>query len=132
VAGLKSVRGSRADALYVRVDHIGRGIGSRLLEVAKAHSSGSLWLFTFAKNTNARRFYAKHGFIEVAYGFEPFWKLDDVKLTWSASNGAANSSVEAGSNGEAPCPPRGLAHHPPASPPTSGGASNARGYFKSS
>lgn len=76
-------------ALNVRVDHIGQGIGSRLIEIAKTESSGSLWLFTFAKNTNARRFYAKHGFAEIAYGFEPFWQLDDMKFSWERSNSAA-------------------------------------------
>jgi GNAT superfamily N-acetyltransferase len=70
--------------LYVRVDHIGRGIGAQLLQQAKDSSSGRLWLYTFARNTTARRFYARHGFIEVAYGFEPTWQLDDVRLQWDA------------------------------------------------
>jgi hypothetical protein len=54
-----------------------------LLEWAQSKSNGSLWLFTFARNANARRFYRDHGFVEIEYGFEPFWKLDDVKLQWS-------------------------------------------------
>jgi GNAT superfamily N-acetyltransferase len=37
-------------ALYVRVDQIGRGIGSALIDMAKADSSGSPWLYTFARN----------------------------------------------------------------------------------
>ncbi len=68
--------------LYVRVDHIGRGIGARLLKLAQEHATGGLWLYTFARNTAARRFYGRHGFIEVAYGFEPHWQLDDVRLEW--------------------------------------------------
>jgi ribosomal protein S18 acetylase RimI-like enzyme len=82
VVGVLASNRESVSALYVRVDHIGLGIGSQLIDIAKAESSGSLWLFTFAKNTNARRFYAKHGFVEIAYGFEPHWKLDDVKLSW--------------------------------------------------
>ena len=89
VVGVLASNAESVSALYVRVDHIGQGIGSRLLETAKAESSGSLWLYTFAKNANARRFYAKHGFVEIEYGFEPFWKLDDVKLSWSSTRSAA-------------------------------------------
>jgi ribosomal protein S18 acetylase RimI-like enzyme len=68
--------------LYVRVEDIGRGIGTQLLRLAQAESSGSLWLFTFARNARARRFYEHRGFVAVAHGFEPMWKLDDVKYQW--------------------------------------------------
>ncbi len=43
--------------LYVRVQHNGQGIGTRLLRLAQSESSGSLWLFTFARNSRACRFY---------------------------------------------------------------------------
>jgi len=85
VVGVLASNHDSVSALYVRVDHIGQGIGSRLIGIAQAESFGSLWLFTFARNTNARRFYARHGFTEIAHGFEPFWKLDDVKLSWVRS-----------------------------------------------
>ncbi len=68
--------------LHVRVEYIGQGIGSRLLDLAKRESAGSLWLYTFARNTNARRFYERHGFVAVEHGFEPTWQLDDVKYRW--------------------------------------------------
>jgi ribosomal protein S18 acetylase RimI-like enzyme len=89
VVGVLASDRESVSALYVRVDYIGQGIGSRLIDIAKTESSGSLWLFTFARNTNARRFYARHGFIEIAYGYEPFWQLDDVKLRWVSSKSAA-------------------------------------------
>jgi ribosomal protein S18 acetylase RimI-like enzyme len=89
VVGVIASNQESVSALYVRVEHIGQGIGSRLIDIAKTESSGSLWLFTFARNTNARRFYARHGFIETAYGFEPFWQLDDVKLRWVSWKSAA-------------------------------------------
>ena len=66
----------------VRVEYIGQGIGSRLLDLAKHDSGGGLWLYTFARNTNARRFYERHGFVAVAHGFEPTWQMDDVKYRW--------------------------------------------------
>jgi ribosomal protein S18 acetylase RimI-like enzyme len=74
--------------LHVRVEYIGQGIGSRLLDVAKQHSAGGLWLYTFARNTNARRFYERRGVVAVAFGFEPVWQLDDVKYRWVDSTQA--------------------------------------------
>jgi ribosomal protein S18 acetylase RimI-like enzyme len=62
-----------------------QGIGSRLLELAKRRSAGSLWLYAFARNVRACRFYEKHGFVVVARGFEPTWQLEDVKYHWSAA-----------------------------------------------
>ena len=68
--------------LYVRVGCHRRGIGSRLLQWAKAQSGGSLWLHTFARNAGARAFYERHGFRIVARGFEPQWQLDDLRYEW--------------------------------------------------
>jgi ribosomal protein S18 acetylase RimI-like enzyme len=73
--------------LHVQVGLHHQGIGSALLALAKAESSGSLWLYTFARNVRACRFYEKHGFIVVAHGFEPHWQLEDVKYGWSARSG---------------------------------------------
>ena len=70
--------------LYVRVGCQRSGIGTRMLDWAKAQSGGSLWLHTFAQNRGARAFYERHGFRAVAFGFEPFWQLDDVKYAWPA------------------------------------------------
>ncbi|MGZ5267985.1 MAG: N-acetyltransferase family protein [Caldimonas sp.] len=70
--------------LHVRVGFHRRGIGSALLALAKARSSGTLWLYTFARNVNACRFYEEQGFVVVERGFEPHWKLEDVKYAWSA------------------------------------------------
>jgi len=83
VVGLLASNGESIAALYVAVSHLGRGIGSTLLDIAKEHSAGTLWLHTFARNVNARRFYAKHGFTEVAHGVEPHWQLEDVRLEWT-------------------------------------------------
>ena len=66
-----------------------QGIGSQLLALAKARSTGSLWLYAFARNVRACRFYEKHGFVVVARGFEPTWQLEDVKYHWSAEPGVA-------------------------------------------
>jgi len=75
--------------LHVRVANLRQGIGRILLDVAKAESSGSLWLYTFARNTRACAFYESQGFRVVLRGFEPFWQLDDVKYAWARAEGAA-------------------------------------------
>lgn len=75
--------------LYVRVENIGQGIGTRLLNLAKAESSGSLWLFTFQRNARACRFYEHNGFTAIARGFEPMWQLADVKYQWVRADSAA-------------------------------------------
>ena len=78
------------ECLYVAVPHIGCGIGSQLLSLAKSESSGSLWLYTFAQNSNARKFYERHGFIDMGHGFENMWKLEDIRYVWSKSENAAS------------------------------------------
>lgn len=71
--------------LYVRNDHQRRGIGRQMLEWAKEQSGGTLWLYTFARNAGAQRFYEREGFRVVARGFEPRWQLEDIKYEWSRS-----------------------------------------------
>jgi ribosomal protein S18 acetylase RimI-like enzyme len=68
--------------LYVHVAHLREGIGTQLLELAKANSGGKLWLYTFVSNTNAQRFYEHHGFKVVERGFEPLMQLGDLRYEW--------------------------------------------------
>jgi ribosomal protein S18 acetylase RimI-like enzyme len=74
--------------LYVAVSVIGRGIGSQLLALAKAESSGSLWLYTFACNARARAFYERHSFKDSGRGYENMWRLEDIKYVWLRSASA--------------------------------------------
>jgi ribosomal protein S18 acetylase RimI-like enzyme len=69
--------------LHVRVGHHRRGIGRHLLNLAKAQSGGSLWLYTFARNKTACAFYESQGFEVIQRGFEPTWQLEDVKYAWT-------------------------------------------------
>ena len=68
--------------LYVHVGHLRRGIGSTLLEHVKDASGGRLWLYAFATNTNAQRFYERHDFRLVERGFEPVMRLADLRYEW--------------------------------------------------
>lgn len=73
------------DQLYVLPEAQGRGIGTKLLEVAKsAYPSLSLW--TFQRNAAARRFYEKHGFLVVdeSDGAGNEEKEPDVLYKWEA------------------------------------------------
>lgn len=90
IVGFVASNGESISQLYVRVENIGQGIGSRLLTLAKEGSTGSLWLYTFARNTRARCFYENHGFVVVARGFENMWQLEDLKYRWTL--GAAAST----------------------------------------
>jgi ribosomal protein S18 acetylase RimI-like enzyme len=53
------------DQLYVRPDWQARGIGSDLLDVAKARRTDGFELFAFQVNVVARRFYERRGMVEV-------------------------------------------------------------------
>ena len=72
--------------LYVRSDSLGRGIGSLLMTDAKSRNQ-SLTLWCFLENLPARRFYEKHGFIEVestdGQGNEA--NRPDIRYRWSAA-----------------------------------------------
>ncbi len=83
IVGFSASTPESVAALYVRVDRLGQGIGSTLLRLAQDASSGSLWLYTFARNRRARRFYERRGFVAVAHGFEPTWQLEDVRYEWN-------------------------------------------------
>jgi GNAT superfamily N-acetyltransferase len=83
IVGVVASNSESVNLLYVRVGFHRRGIGKQLLQLAKAESCGSLWLYTFARNKVACTFYESQGFVVVQRGFEPFWQLEDVKFNWS-------------------------------------------------
>jgi ribosomal protein S18 acetylase RimI-like enzyme len=68
------------------------GLGTRMLDWAKAQSNGSLWLYTFAQNTRACAFYERSGFVAVERGFEEQWQLEDVRYEWTRDNGGSGSA----------------------------------------
>lgn len=66
--GLMALTNDMLDQLYVAPGWVGRGIGGRLLELAKERRPDGLDLYTFQVNWRARRFYEGRGFIEVSRG----------------------------------------------------------------
>jgi GNAT superfamily N-acetyltransferase len=65
LAGILVLDGDFVDQLYVEPGLTGHGIGSALLAVAKRERPRGLRLWAFQSNTGARRFYERHGFVEV-------------------------------------------------------------------
>lgn len=60
--GLLVLADDWVDQLYVDPARTGRGLGIRLLELAKRRRPGGLQLWTFVSNVRAQRFYGRNGF----------------------------------------------------------------------
>lgn len=76
-------RHDRVQALYVAAGARGRGVGTALLDAAKAMAPGGLTLWTFEPNLAARRFYARHGFTEIRRtAGENDEGVPDILLEW--------------------------------------------------
>jgi ribosomal protein S18 acetylase RimI-like enzyme len=73
--GFLAIRRSRTNGwevlekLYVDPDAQNRGVGTALLDQAKALRPDGLYLWVFLKNTGARRLYERHGFRVVTLRF---------------------------------------------------------------
>ena len=85
MVGLLALDGEELHHLYIHPDYWSQGIGSRLLAIAKQQSA-KLRLYTFQRNTRARRFYRYHGFKEVSLsdGAGNEEQEPDVLLEWEA------------------------------------------------
>ncbi|MEQ8370038.1 MAG: GNAT family N-acetyltransferase [Alphaproteobacteria bacterium] len=84
--GAGTVAPSSVEQLWVRPDYQGRGLGSRLLGLAKVQSAGGLDLWVFEANRRAIAFYQRHGFQTVRQtdGADTMEKLPDRLMRWSA------------------------------------------------
>jgi GNAT superfamily N-acetyltransferase len=56
------------DQLYLRRSAVGKGLGARFVESAKAKLGSPIRLYTFQANNGARRFYEGHGFRVLEFG----------------------------------------------------------------
>lgn len=68
-------------ALYVLPAWRAQGAGSRLLTEAQENAA-ALELFTHVRNTAARRFYARAGFIEAEGSLENDESVPDLRMVW--------------------------------------------------
>jgi ribosomal protein S18 acetylase RimI-like enzyme len=90
VVGFVAVAPAFVDHLYVSPELQNLGVGSALLERAKARRPGGLELWVFQKNEAARRFYERHGFevVERTDGTAPGGNEErepDVRYAWRPS-----------------------------------------------
>lgn len=70
------------DQLALHPDCQGTGIADRLMAGAKTLSPGGLGLDVNATNLRARRFYARHGFVEAGVGTNARSGLPTLTLLW--------------------------------------------------
>jgi ribosomal protein S18 acetylase RimI-like enzyme len=63
VVGFIALEGDHVDHLYIAPSYQGRGIGNKLLTMAKELRPSGLTLWTFQRNARARRFYEARGFV---------------------------------------------------------------------
>jgi GNAT superfamily N-acetyltransferase len=68
VVGVTSLEGPMVTQLYILPGKQGLGIGSALLARAKECRPEGLELYAFQRNSRARAFYERRGFIAVAFG----------------------------------------------------------------
>jgi putative acetyltransferase len=85
LVGIIAFREGWIDQLYVVPSSQGRGIGTALLEIARRRFS-FLSLWTFQRNTNARRFYERQGFtlVRETDGSANAEKEPDALYVWSS------------------------------------------------
>ena len=83
IIGFCATKDDWIDHLYIDMSHWRRGIGSEFIALAKA-GQGMLQLWAFQGNTDARAFYAAHGFREVEQtdGRNNQEKTPDVRFEW--------------------------------------------------
>lgn len=71
------------NALYLRSSARGQGVGSLLIDAAKRRRPKGLSLWVFEANLAARRFYERHGFVEVRRtAGDNEEHLPDILLRW--------------------------------------------------
>jgi ribosomal protein S18 acetylase RimI-like enzyme len=82
--GYMALVGGMLDHLYVAPGRQGRGIGSLLLDKAKALRPTELQLYAFQRNQRARAFYEARGFVAVAFtdGADNEENEPDVLYQW--------------------------------------------------
>ena len=89
--GFLAIRRSRSDGwetlerLYVEPEAQNRGVGTALLDKAKALRPDGLHLWVFQRNEGARRFYERHGFhlVKLTDGAENMEHEPDVLYFWN-------------------------------------------------
>ena len=83
VVGILACNENWVNQLYIHTQFQGRGIGKKLLDLAKQRSEGRLFLYTFEVNKKAQQFYERNGFRIIDRGNDNEENLDDIKYEWT-------------------------------------------------
>jgi GNAT superfamily N-acetyltransferase len=85
IVGFMALDGDDLSQLYLDPGWLRRGIGSRLVELAKTRRPSGLGLFTFQVNAGARAFYERHGFrtVWLGDGSANEERQPDLRMAWS-------------------------------------------------
>lgn len=88
VVGFALLTATWLDALYVSPAHQRGGVGTALLDLAKALRPAGFGLWVFESNTPARSFYARHGLVEVERtdGSENEERAPDIRVVWPGAD----------------------------------------------
>jgi GNAT superfamily N-acetyltransferase len=88
LVGVLALSDGRLEQLYLAPDWRDRGLGDRFVALAKERQPRGLQLWTFQVNEPARRFYARHGFVEVERtdGSGNEEREPDVRLAWEPTS----------------------------------------------
>jgi GNAT superfamily N-acetyltransferase len=86
IVAMMSLKNGWIDQLYVNPEWNGQGIGTSMIKLAKERYPNGLQLWTFESNIGARRFYERHGFLEVERtdGSDNEEQAPDVRYLWTA------------------------------------------------
>ncbi|MDM8532949.1 GNAT family N-acetyltransferase [Anaerolineales bacterium HSG25] len=83
IVGFMAYKPTYIDQLFVHLSYQGQGVGTALLNHAKAISPQGLQLYTFEKNHVARQFYEQNGFRAIKFGVSPAPESEpDVLYEW--------------------------------------------------
>jgi ribosomal protein S18 acetylase RimI-like enzyme len=84
VVGFIALEGDLVDHLYIAPSFQGRGIGNKLLAMAKELRPSGLTLWTFQRNARARRFYEARGLVASEFndGSRNEEREPDVRYVW--------------------------------------------------
>ena len=86
IIAMMVIDGDWNEQLYVNPSQTDRGLGSALVEHAKALGTNRLELWTFVSNVRAQRFYERHGFVEIdRTNGDNEERQPDIRYRWSAS-----------------------------------------------
>lgn len=88
LAGYALVEDDWLDHLFVRPDLTGSGVGSMLLDVVKSIRPRGFCLWVFESNAGARRFYARHGLVELERtdGSANEERAPDIRMAWPGAD----------------------------------------------